>query len=152
MADISTPGPASHANPLADASPAVNTIQTTLDKFLTAANVDAVYGPAISQGEIVVIPAAEVLSIVGFGLGSGGGSQGIPDSSNARGSGGGGGGGGRVLSRPVAAIIISPTGVRVEPIVDVTKIALAVFTTLGFMATVLTRMKNPRRRPKLDGE
>jgi uncharacterized spore protein YtfJ len=152
MAHISTPGPASQANPLADASPAVNTIQTTLDKFLTAANVDAVYGPSISQGENVVIPAAEVLSIVGFGLGSGGGSQGISDSSNARGSGGGGGGGGRVLSRPVAAIIISPAGVRVEPIVDVTKIALAVFTTLGFMATVLTRMKNPRRRPKLDGD
>jgi hypothetical protein len=53
-----------------------------------------------------------------------------------------------VLSRPVAAIIISPGGVRVEPIVDVTKIVLAVFTTLGFIATMFTRMS--RRRPKLD--
>ena len=135
-----------------DPASAVNTIQTTLDKFLSAANVEAVYSSPISQGENVVIPAAEVLSIVGFGLGSGGGSQGTTESSNATGSGGGGGGGGRVLSRPVAAIIMSPDGVRVEPIVDVTKIALAVFTTLGFMATVLSRMRNPRRRPKLDGE
>ena len=152
MADISTPGTISQANPLADPSPAVNTIQTTLDKFLTAANVEAVYGPPISQGENIVIPAAEVLSLVGFGLGSGGGSQGTTESSKASGSGGGGGGGGRVLSRPVAVISMSPAGVRVEPIVDVTKIALAVFTTVGFMATVLSRMKNPRRRPKLDGE
>jgi len=153
MTDISTPGSASQATPLAATSSTVNTIHTTLDKFLSAANVEAVYGPSISQGEHVVIPAAEVLSMVGFGLGSGGGSQSASESSpNAIGSGGGGGGGGRVLSRPVAAIIMSPDGVRVEPIVDVTKIALAVFTTLGFMATVLTRMNNPKRRPKFDRE
>src|SRR5262245_63726878 len=108
MTDLSTPGLASQANPLAESSPAVHTVQNTLDKFLTAANVEAVYGPPISQGENVVIPAAEVLSLVGFGLGSGGGSQGTSDSPTARGSGGGGGGGGRVLSRPVAAIILSP--------------------------------------------
>ena len=146
MDEISTP-----KRHVPDPASAVNTVQTTLDKFLNAANVEAVYAPPITQGENVVIPAAEVLSAVGFGLGLGGGSQGAAESTNA-GTGGGGGGGGRVLARPVAAIIMSPGGVRVEPIVDVTKIALAVFTTLGFMATVLTRMKNPRRRPKLDGE
>jgi uncharacterized spore protein YtfJ len=146
MADISTSGPKSQDNPLADSSPALNTVQTTLDKFLTAANVEAVYGSPISQGENLVIPAAEVLSAVGFGVGSGGG-QGSANTENI-GSGAGGGGGGRVLSRPVAAIIMSPTGVRVEPIVDVTKIALAVFTTLGFMATMFTRMS--RRPPKLE--
>lgn len=102
----------------------------------------------MSQNENTVIPTAEVLSIVGFGLGSGGGSQGIVENEN-RGSGGGGGGGGRVLARPVAAIVISPTGVRVEPIVDVTKIVLAVFTTLGFMTALLTRMKSTKP-PKLD--
>ena len=131
-----------------DPNLALNTMQTTLDKFLSAANVEAVYGPPVSEGENTVILAAEVLSIVGFGLGSGGGSQGNTDDENT-GSGGGGGGGGRVLARPVAAIVISPTGVRVEPIVDVTKIALAVFTTLGFMTALLTRMMNTKR-PKLD--
>src|SRR5262245_63406995 len=113
MTDISS-NPESQVNKTFDANQPLNTVGTTLDKFLTAAHVEAVYGPSISQGENVVIPAAEVLSLVGFGLGSGGGSQ--QGSPNASGSGGGGGGGGRVLSRPVAAIIMSPTGVRVEPI------------------------------------
>jgi hypothetical protein len=44
----------------------------------------------------------------------------------------------------VAAIVISPAGVRVEPIVDVTKIALAVFTTLGFMTAMIARMWNTK--------
>jgi uncharacterized spore protein YtfJ len=85
---------------------------------------------------------------VGFGLGSGGGSQGAAEDENG-GSGSGGGGGGRVLARPVAAIILSPAGVRVEPIVDVTKIVLAVFTTLGFMIAMFTRMSRTKQ-PRLD--
>jgi len=131
-----------------DPNQAVNTMQTTLDKFLNAASVEAVYGPSVSQGENMVIPAAEVLSIVGFGLGSGGGSQGDAEDEN-EGSGSGGGGGGRVLARPVAAIVLSPAGVRVEPIVDVTKIVLAVFTTLGFMVAMFTRMSRTKQ-PRLD--
>jgi uncharacterized spore protein YtfJ len=131
-----------------DPNLALNTIQSTLDKFLNAANVEAVYSPPITQGENTIIQTAEVLSMVGFGLGSGGGSQGAAENEN-RGSGGGGGGGGRVLARPVAAIVISPTGVRVESIVDVTKIALALLTTLGFMAALINRMRNTNR-PKLD--
>ena len=149
MTNISPSNSEPQVNQSLNPTPALHTIQTTLDKFLTAANVEAVYATPVSQGENVVIPAAEVLSIVGFGLGLGGGSQDSSKTENASGSGGGGGGGGRVLSRPVAAIIMSPTGVRVEPIVDVTKIVLAVFTTLGFMATVLTRMTRTKR-PKLD--
>ena len=140
--------PKSQATTSFDPNLALNTMQITLDRFLSAANVEAVYGPPVSQHENTVIPTAEVLSILGFGLGSGGGSQGIVENEN-RGSGGGGGGGGRVLARPVAAIVISPTGVRVEPIVDVTKIVLAVFTTLGFMTALLTRMKSTKL-PKLD--
>lgn len=140
--------PESQANPLPDVSPTLNTVQSTLDKFLTAANVETVYGPPVSQGENVVIPAAEVLSVVGFGIGMGGG-QGPNEAENrGSGGGGGGGGGGRVLARPVAAIIMSPRGVRVEPIVDVTKVALAFFTTLGFMATMFNRMN--KRRLKID--
>jgi uncharacterized spore protein YtfJ len=149
MANISTPSPKPQISKLLDPTSALNTVQTTLDKFLSAANVEAVYGQPIEQGENVVIPAAEVLSVVGFGLGLGGGSQNATEAENA-GSGGGGGGGGRVLARPVAAIIMSPKGVRVEPIVDVTKIVLAVFTTLGFMVGMLTRMMSRRQRPKLN--
>lgn len=148
MAVIPTPGQRPQDNKLFDPNLGLDTVQTTMDKFLSAANVEAVYGPPVSQGENIVIPAAEVLSIAGFGLGSGSGSQGSANPENT-GSGGGGGGGGRVLARPVAAIVISPRGVRIEPIVDVTKIVLAVFTTLGFMVAMLNRMTS-KKRPKLD--
>jgi uncharacterized spore protein YtfJ len=133
--------------PLEVNSRLINTTQTTMDKFLSAANIEAVYAPPIREGENTVIPAAEVLSIAGFGLGSGGGSQGASENEDT-GGGAGGGGGGRVLSRPVAAIVISPKGVRVEPIVDVTKIALATFTALGFIVATLARMQNTKP-PKL---
>ena len=52
----------------------------------------------------------------------------------------GGGGGGVTLGRPVAAITIGPDGVSVEPIVDATKIAIALFTTIGAMALMFARM------------
>ena len=126
-----------------DVNATVNTIQTTMDRFLSAANVEAVYGQPIQEGENTVIPAAEVLSVAGFGLGSGSGPQG-PEQDASPGGGAGGGGGGHVLSRPVAAIVISPAGVRVEPIVDVTKIALAGLTTLGFMAAMLSQMRSSK--------
>jgi uncharacterized spore protein YtfJ len=129
--------------PQLDVNPPLKTMQTTMDKFLSAANVDAVYGSPIREGENIVIPAAEVLSVAGFGYGTGSGPEGAGANENM-GSGEGGGGGGRVLSRPVAAIVISPAGVRVEPIVDVTKIALAVFTTLGFMTAMLARMRSTK--------
>ena len=64
------------------------------------------------------------------------------DSSGGSGIGGGGGSAGR----PVAAIIIGPEGVRVEPVVDVTKIALAVFTTAGAMLLMLGRMNSTSRK------
>ena len=128
----------------------VNAIQTTMEQFLSAASVEAVYQPPVHEGEHTIIPAAEVLSVAGFGLGSGSGSQDLDEPEKpVAGEGGGGGGGGRVFSRPVAAIVISPSGVRVEPIVDVTKIVLAVFTTLGFMTAMLTRMGN-KKPPKFE--
>lgn len=151
MAEHSMSNPGSQVNRFGDPSPALDSMQTTLDKFLSAANVEAVYSSPVSQGENVVIPAAEVLSVAAFGAGLGGGSQKITEAGNIEGGGGGGGGGGgRVLARPVAAIIMSPTGVRVEPIVDVTKIVLAVFTTVGFMAALLTRMTKSGRPPKFN--
>lgn len=107
-----------------------------LDKFIAVANVNAAYGPAIQKDDTLIIPTAEVVAGMGFGLGDGG----SPQSGGA-----GGGGGGQAFSRPVAIIIAGPNGVRVEPVVDATKIALAMFTAAGFMAATLMRMMNPRR-------
>lgn len=136
-------------------------MSSTMKTFLSAASVDAVFAKPVKAGDTVIIPAAEVLSGMGFGVGGGSGTgpASVSDDSDedetmeevapapnmAGGSGIGGGGGGRVLSRPVAIVIASPDGVRVEPIVDVTKIGLAMFTAIGFMVGMMARMRHPGR-------
>jgi uncharacterized spore protein YtfJ len=118
--------------------------KNTMDNFLSAASVNAVYGAPIQSGDSLIIPTAEVLSGMGFGFGTGVGNNDAKDEEGkpvqSSGGGGGGGGGGRVLSRPVAVVIASPEGVRVEPVVDVTKVALAALTAGGFILGMLLRM------------
>jgi uncharacterized spore protein YtfJ len=131
-------------------------IQDTLGEFLQSASVEAVYGAPIKDGNTLIIPAAEVLTVMGFGVGAGRGkgfskeTESEEDQSDdiSEGVGSGGGGGGRVLSRPAAVIISTPEGVRVEPVVDVTKIGLAALTAAGFMVGMLLRMMNPKNALK----
>jgi uncharacterized spore protein YtfJ len=131
-----------------NAGQALEATQEVMELFLETASVDRVYGDPIQHGDLVIIPSAEVLAGLGFGMGSGfGDDRGSPEEGRrgGRGGGGGGGGGGRTLSRPVAVVIASPEGVRVEPVVDPTKIALAALTAAGFMLGMFFRMSNPRR-------
>jgi uncharacterized spore protein YtfJ len=124
-------------------TPGIDAIKDTMDKFIATGNVDSVYGRQIRHGDTIIIPSAEVLTGMGFGLGSGGGRGPIEvedTEETASGFGGGGGGGGRILSRPVAVVISSPEGVRVEPVIDVTKIGLAALTASGFMFGMMMRM------------
>jgi uncharacterized spore protein YtfJ len=122
--------------------PTIDFMQDTMDAFLAAASVDAVYGEPIQTGDTLIIPAAEVVAGMAFGIGSGSGPK-AEDSESGGGS--GGGGGGRVFSRPVAMIVASPEGVRVEPIMDTTKIALAALTAGAFMLGMLVRLFNPKK-------
>jgi hypothetical protein len=79
--------------------------------------------------------------------GSTGATGATSDSARAS-SGEGAGAGGGAQGRPVAAIVITGNQVRVEPIVDVTKVALAALTTAGFMAFWLARLaRSTRRQP-----
>jgi uncharacterized spore protein YtfJ len=121
-----------------------------MEKFLTVSQADAVFSNPVTGGEYTVITAAEVSAAGGFGAGIGGGVD--PSAANKNessqgegGAGGGSGGGGAFVGRPVAAIIIGPRGVRVQPIVDPTKIALALFTMLGSMFFMLNRMRKAGR-------
>ncbi len=127
---------------LFDPTDSIDSMTRTLDKFLDAAKVEAVYGAPVQNGDTVVIPAAEVFSVLGFGVGTGGGR----DANHNIGGGGGGGGGGRTIARPVAAVVVSPNGVWVEPIVDITKVWLAGLTTAGFMVAMIARMSGKRAR------
>jgi uncharacterized spore protein YtfJ len=80
-----------------------------------------VFGRAHEAGDRLVITAAAVERGGGFGFGMGGDADGN--------GGGGGGGGGGVNGRPVAVIEAGPTGVEVHPIVDYTRLGIAVLGT-----------------------
>jgi uncharacterized spore protein YtfJ len=139
-------------NPTTEAS--LEMYQDTMEEFLAAADVRVVYGEPIQHDDTMIIPTAEVLCGLGFGVGSGSGSGTSSDNPEKpnQGSATGGGGGGRILSRPVAVVIASPEGVRVEPVVDVTKIGLAALTAFGFMVGMMFRMSSRRRAlPPVEG-
>ena len=135
---------------------AIDAVQNTLAQFLDTANVNRVYGAPIRRGDVTIIPTAEVLVGLGFGAGAGSGTSPEQEGDGtgvSGGSGGGGGGGGRTLSRPAAVIIISPDGVRVEPVVDTTKVALAAITAGGFMLATLLSFFSPKKAAQqLKGE
>lgn len=143
-----------------DATPAMEAIQGTLSRFLDVANVNRVYGEPIREGEVTIIPTAEVVAGLGFGVGFGAGSspteeekQHSDEAAMASGSGGGGGGAGKSFSRPVAVVVVSHGNVYVEPVVDITKVALATITAAGFMMATLLGFLSPQRMLKqLKGE
>jgi len=118
------------------AAAALETIQDTMDQFMAAADVNAVFGETIKHQGNLILPAAEVVSIMGFGIGSGSGV-----SEDNKGSGSGGGGGGKTFARPVAVIVANEQGVQVKPVVDFTKIYLTAFTTLAFVTSAWLRMR-----------
>jgi len=118
----------------------LNYMQDSIDAFLEKTGVDAVYGPPVKDGDALVIPMAEVVSTAGWGLGYSGGMT-MPGAQLDNTDGLGGGGGGYGFSRPVAVIISTPEGVRVEPVVDVTKIGLAALTVFGFMFSMMARIR-----------
>lgn len=87
------------------------------------ASVKQVFGEPKTVGDRTVIPVAAVS--YGFGFGYGRGTEGGNGDDTPGREGGGGGGGGQVRARPVAVLEITPERVRVEPIVDASRIALA---------------------------
>ena len=101
----------------------------------------AVYGAPVTQGERTVILASELTMSVGAGWGGGTDKDGS--------DGGGGGGGGFSAGRPVAAVVIEPGGVHVEPVVDATKLGIAFFTTMAAMFLAWSRMRAALKSGKL---
>ena len=133
-----------------------------LQKLLSGADSSRVFGQPVSSGAYTVIPAAEIASGGGFGSGVG---FGAPRHGNAvvsgesgaavaaglasgvasslpmlEGGGGGGGGGGGAMGRPVAVIVVGPDGVKVKPVLDMTKLALTAIGAWGAVAALSLRM------------
>lgn len=125
---------------MTESVPDQQTANELIGKLFDVTRPDAVYGQPVTIGEHTIITASEYMA--GLGAGYGGSAGNSPGSQgDASGFNGGGGGGGTTMARPVATIIVSPSGVRVEPIVDVTKIAITLFTAFGAMAMALRKMK-----------
>ncbi len=124
--------------------------QLVAQKIFSAAQPGAVFGEPVVQGAYTVITASEVKAGGGFGFGRGfgpaaaraaPGEAGQPPAPETLGGGGGGGGGGWSAGRPVAIVVISPEGVRVRPIVDVTKLLIAAVSAWIGIGAVLARAR-----------
>jgi uncharacterized spore protein YtfJ len=108
-----------------------------IGRLFDVARTDAIYSQPLTQGGVTVITVSELSVSMGVGFGGGEGE----DKEEGSGSGGGGGGGGGfAMGRPVAVITIDPHGVTVQPVFDLTKVAIAGITALGAMFIAYRRM------------
>jgi uncharacterized spore protein YtfJ len=90
--------------------PVENLLKTTLGEIERVLNTKAVVGEPIKLEGTTVIP----LVSIGFGFGAGGGAGKDPKNPQSEGSGEGSGGGGGV--KPVAVVLVTKDGVRVESV------------------------------------
>lgn len=125
------------------AKPAVTgSVEQVLSQLVSNANVNAVFGQPIERDGATIIPCSEIM--VGFGMGSGAG----PVDERGNPMGGGSGGGGGTQGRPIAVVVVTKDGVRVEPVLDLTKVVLASFTTGAFMLFWFGRLFGLGRKDK----
>lgn len=120
-------------------------VLATINRLFDVMQTRTLFSEPISAGEATIITASEVNVGMGVGFGTGMGEGEGPEAGAPKGSGGGVGGGGASMGRPVAAIIVDRNGVRVEPIVDVTKIAVVLFTAIGAMFIAGGKMRQAAR-------
>lgn len=96
-------------------------VKTSLGEIEKLLSTKSVIGEPITIEGNTIIP----LINIGFGFGAGGGSCKGEKTSKGEGTGGGAGGGGGI--KPIAIVIISKDGVKVEPIKGSTASALEKF-------------------------
>ena len=88
-----------------------NLVKTTLGEIEKVLSTKTVVGEPLTIDGITLIP----LISAGFGFGAGGGSGKGENKQKGEGTGGGTGGGAYV--KPVAVVIVSKEGVKIEPII-----------------------------------
>lgn len=115
-----------------------------LSKLTDVASPGAVFGEPVQQGETTLITANSVTVGLGFGLGGFVLNRQAEDPQERREVNGGGGGGGSTIAWPVAVISIRPEGVRVDPIIDITKVCLAFFSAFSAVLIALFKIKKIR--------
>lgn len=136
-------------------APSTTPIEQMLDKL----GVEAVFGKPTSEGEVTIIPVAQIE--MGFGYGSGygratpagqtNGSEAQTPAQAGEGGGSGGGGGGRATPR--GYVRITPQEVKFQPIIDETRIPLAgilmvAWSVFWIAATIRSVAKSIARRKR----
>jgi uncharacterized spore protein YtfJ len=117
-------------------------VTPVIRRLREVASPQSVFGEPVRNGETVVVPCAEVWAAMGMG---GGGGNETDESGEGAGS------GGSARGRPVAAIVIDPDVVYVEPVLDLTKVALAALTTLAFAVAWWARLSRATKGGKDSG-
>lgn len=115
---------------------------------------DTVFSKPKKVGEYTLITASEVMVGLGAGHGYGFGYGDITspeeevsaedveveiESGSGAGGIGGGGGGGMSSGRPVAVVSVGPDGVAIHPVIDRTKLGIALISAIGSMFLAFSR-------------
>jgi uncharacterized spore protein YtfJ len=135
--------PAGREDLAATGMTATNTPLASIERLFAVARPEAVFSEPKTVGDSVLITASEVR--VSMGLGFGGGT-GTATDGKTQGGGSGGGGGGGSKARPVAVIAVGPAGVRITPIIDVSRLALTALSTMGTLLVLRSLRRGSRRR------
>lgn len=128
-----------------EVAPEENPVNLFFEAMAYAVGVETVFGDPVTVGDRVIIPVAET------GVGGGVGYYKPRDSEAGPGrmlnfSSGGGGGG--ASTRPIAAIVVSPEGVDIKPVFDLSKLALTgIANAAGIWQGLAAFAKAMRRRP-----
>lgn len=118
------------------------TLEQTMSRLVNIARTDAVFGQPVQRDGVTIIPCSEIA--LGLGLGAGSAPrQHVNAEQKQEGEGMGGGGG--VRERPVAVIVMTPDGVRVRPIPNVTRIAVSLCTAAACVFLWLARRNQKAR-------
>ena len=102
---------------------AMDQVFEPVEEVLEQMNVSAVFGEPVKEGDVTIIPVAEVKVMFGYGYGFGEGTTDEDETETS--AGGGGGGGARGRATPRGYIRITPEGVWFESIENEKTIALA---------------------------
>lgn len=93
-----------------------------IERIVERLNVNTVFGEVRREGDVAIIPVAQVTTTFGFGFGSG---EGPAENEQGIATGGGGGGGGMGSAKPRGIVKLTPNGAHFEPTANPFQIPLA---------------------------
>jgi uncharacterized spore protein YtfJ len=93
-----------------------------IERIVERLNVNTVFGEVRREGDVAIIPVAQIGTTFGFGFGSG---EEPAEGEQRFATGGGGGGGGMGSAKPRGVVKITPKGVSFEPTANPFHIPLA---------------------------